>query len=141
MGHREELVRNFKIGLSEGIVGAAAAQREPVLVTDVRTDPRYFNSVDAVRAELAVPMIARQKLVGVIDVQSTREGAYGEYDRSMLRLIAVARRRRHRQRASFRRAERQNRTLRDSRAHLPGIHLHPGTGRTAEQDRHPRAAT
>ncbi len=112
VGHREELVRNLKIGLTEGIVGAAAAQREPVLVTDVRTDPRYLNSVDAVRAELAVPMIARHKLVGVIDVQSTREGAYGEYDRSMLRLIASRVAVAIDNARLFRRADRQNRTLR-----------------------------
>ncbi len=112
VGHREELVRNLKIGLGEGIVGAAAGQREPVLVTDVRRDPRYLNSVDAVRTELAVPMIARHKLVGVIDVQSTREGAYAEYDRSMLRLIASRVATAIDNARLYRRADRQNRTLR-----------------------------
>ena len=112
VGHREELVRNLKIGLGEGIVGAAAEQREPVLVADVRQDARYLNSVDAVRAELAVPMITRQKLVGVIDVQSTREGAYAEYDRSMLRLIAARVATAIDNARLYRRAERQNRTLR-----------------------------
>lgn len=88
IGHREELVKNVSIKLGEGITGAAAASQEPILVSDVRADPRYLPSLDAVRAELAVPMIARRKLVGVIDVQSTRPGAYSEYDRAMLRLIA-----------------------------------------------------
>ena len=72
IGHREELVRSLVIGLAEGVVGAAADSREPVLVDDVRTDPRYLNALDAVRSELAVPMIARGRLVGVIDLQSTR---------------------------------------------------------------------
>ena len=63
---------NLSIALGEGITGAAAARREPVLVGDVRNDPRYLNAVDAVRTELAVPMIARGRLVGVIDLQSTR---------------------------------------------------------------------
>ncbi len=111
-GHREEVVRNVKIKLGEGITGTAAARREPVLVPDVRTDPRYLNAMDAVRAELAVPMIARQKLVGVIDVQSTREGAYVEYDRSMLRLIASRVAVAIDNARLYRRAERQNRTLR-----------------------------
>ncbi len=111
MGHREEVVRNVRIGLGEGITGAAAQLREPVLVTDVRRDSRYLNASDAVRAELAVPMIARQKLVGVIDVQSTREGAYGEYDRSMLRLIASRVASTIDNARLYRRAERQNRTL------------------------------
>ena len=47
-----------------------------MLVDDVRQDPRYLNALDAVRSELAVPMIARGKLVGVIDVQSTRDRVY-----------------------------------------------------------------
>ena len=88
VGHREELIANLSIALGEGITGAAAARREPVLVGDVRSDPRYLNAVDAVRTELAVPMIARKRLVGVIDLQSTRPHAYSEYDRALLRLIA-----------------------------------------------------
>ena len=56
----------------EGITGAAAATRQPMLVGDVRNDPRYLPALDAVRTELAVPMMARGKLVGVIDLQSTR---------------------------------------------------------------------
>jgi phosphoserine phosphatase RsbU/P len=111
LGHRDDVVRNLSIALGEGVTGAAAAKREPVLVTDVRNDPRYLNTVDAVRTELAVPMTARGKLVGVIDLQSTRVNAYTEYDRALMRLIAA--------RVSiaidnarlYRRVERHNRTL------------------------------
>jgi sigma-B regulation protein RsbU (phosphoserine phosphatase) len=112
VGHREEVIRNLSIRLGEGITGAAAAEREPILVSDVRADQRYLNALDAVRSELAVPMLTRNLLVGVIDVQSTRENAYTEYDRALLRLIAS------RVAASidnarlYRRVERQNRTLR-----------------------------
>ncbi len=111
IGHREEVVKNFAASLGEGITGTAAATREPVLVEDVRQDPRYLNSLDAVRAELAVPMITRQKLVGVIDVQSTRVGAYSEYDRAMLRLIAARVATAIDNARLYRQAERQNRTL------------------------------
>lgn len=116
-GHRDEVVKNLTIGLGEGITGIAAQSRTPILVGDVRSDPRYLNAVDAVRSELAVPMTARGKLVGVIDVQSTRENAYNEQDRALLMLIAS------RVAASldnarlYRRVERQNRTLR-TLAHL-----------------------
>jgi sigma-B regulation protein RsbU (phosphoserine phosphatase) len=89
VGHREELISKLSIALGEGLTGAAAARREPVLVGDVRNDPRYLNAVDAVRTELAVPMIARKRLVGVIDLESTRLNAYSEYDRALLRLIAA----------------------------------------------------
>ena len=111
VGHRDEVIRNLSVALGEGITGSAAASREPVLVSDVRNDPRYLNTVDAVRTELAVPMTARGKLVGVIDLQSTRVDAFTEYDRALMRLIAA--------RVSiaidnarlYRRVERQNRTL------------------------------
>ncbi len=111
VGHRDDVVRNLSIAEGEGITGTAAARREPVLVSDVRNDPRYLNTVDAVRTELAVPMTARGKLVGVIDLQSTRVDAYTEYDRALMRLIAA--------RVSiaidnarlYRRVDRQNRTL------------------------------
>jgi phosphoserine phosphatase RsbU/P len=112
IGHRAEVVKSVRIKLGEGITGLAAETREPILVSDVRNDDRYLNSLDAVRCELAVPMIARQRLVGVIDIQSTQVDAYNEYDRAMLRLIAsrvasaIDNARLHR------RVERQNRTLR-----------------------------
>jgi phosphoserine phosphatase RsbU/P len=112
VGHREEVVRTVCVRLGEGITGQAASTREPVLVGDVRNDPRYLNTTDAVRTELAVPMTGRGRLVGVIDLQSTRVNAYTFYDRSLVRLIAG--------RVSiaidnarlYRRVERQNRTLR-----------------------------
>ena len=117
IGHREEVVRSLSIPLGEGIVGTAAARREPVLVEDVTQDPRYLNALDAVRSELAVPMTARGKLVGVLDVQSTRVKAYGEQDRSMLSLIGSRVASSIENARLYRRVDRQNRTLR-TLAHL-----------------------
>lgn len=111
VGHREEIVKNLSIAIGEGVTGAAAARREPLLVGDVRSDSRYLNSVDAVRTELAVPMMARGKLVGVIDLQSTRVNAYTEYDRALLRLIAGRVGIAIDNARLYRRVERQNRTL------------------------------
>src|SRR5580693_7990633 len=88
IGHRDEIVRSLVIPLNEGVTGAAAASRVPVVVEDVRQDSRYLNALDAVRSELAVPMLARGKLVGVLDVQSTKLNAFTEPDRALLRLIA-----------------------------------------------------
>jgi sigma-B regulation protein RsbU (phosphoserine phosphatase) len=111
IGHREEIVRNLLVPLGEGITGAAAATRQPIVVDDVRGDPRYISALDAVRSELAVPMIARGKLVGVIDVQSTRVKAYTEHDRALLRLIGSRVAVSIDNARLYRRVERQNRTL------------------------------
>src|ERR1019366_1922372 len=112
VGHREEVVRNLSVALGEGIVGAAALRREPIVVPDVRADERYLNTSDIVRSELSVPMIARKRLVGVIDVQSTSLAAFRDYDRSMLRLIGTRVAAAIDNAQLYRRAERQYRTIR-----------------------------
>src|SRR4051794_1685523 len=117
IGHRDEVVRSLIIPLNEGIVGAAASTRVPVMVDDVRQDSRYLNALDAVQSELAVPMVARGKLVGVLDVQSTKLKAYGEQDRAMLRLIGGRIAVSIDNATLYRRVDRQNRTLR-TLAHL-----------------------
>jgi len=112
VGHREEVVRNLALALGEGIVGSAGATRQPILLPDVKTDDRYLSASDFVRSELAVPMIARQRLVGVIDVQATRVGAYKDYDRAMLSLIAGRVAAAIDNAQLYRRAERQYLTIR-----------------------------
>jgi sigma-B regulation protein RsbU (phosphoserine phosphatase) len=112
VGHREDVVRNLSIGLGEGIVGTAAQTREPILAADTAADPRYLQTSDVVRCELSVPMIARRRLVGVIDVQSARTGAYSDYDRALLRLIGSRVGAAIDNAQLYRRAERQYRTIR-----------------------------
>jgi sigma-B regulation protein RsbU (phosphoserine phosphatase) len=111
IGHREEVIRNLVLPLGEGITGAAAATHQPILVPDVRKDPRYLSALDAVQSELAVPMMARGRLVGVIDLQSTRLETYREQDRSLLQLIATRVAVSIDNARLYRRVERQNRTL------------------------------
>lgn len=111
IGHREEVVRSLVIPLGEGITGAAAATRQPILAGEARKDPRYLSALDAVQAELAVPMLARGRLVGVIDLQSTRLNAYREQDRALLQLIASRVAVSIDNARLYRRVDRQNRTL------------------------------
>ena len=88
VGHRPEIIQNLLIPLGEGLTGIAAQTRETVLSNNVRQDPNYLPALDAVRSELAAPMIARGKLVGVIDLQSTSLNAYSEYDKMLVHLLA-----------------------------------------------------
>jgi len=88
IGHREELVRSLELRYDEGIVGSVARSRRAELVEDVRGDDRYIPSLDAVRTEMAVPMVARGKLVGVIDLQSTESNCYNHADLILLTVIA-----------------------------------------------------
>lgn len=112
LGHRREVVQNLIVRLDEGITGAAAASRQPEMVGDVLEDPRYLNALDAVRSELAVPMVVRQKLVGVIDLQSTSTHSFTAQDRALLQLIASRVGSAIDNARLYRRIERQNRTQR-----------------------------
>jgi sigma-B regulation protein RsbU (phosphoserine phosphatase) len=112
IGHRDEVAKSLVIRLDEGITGVAAQSRQPILLGDVRTDSRYLNALDAVRAELAVPMLVRGKLVGVIDLQSTRLNAFSEQDKALLALIASRVGTAIDNARLYRRVQGQNRTLR-----------------------------
>ena len=125
IGHRDEVAKNLIIRLGEGITGTAASGRQPVLVSDVRTDPRYLNALDAVRAELAVPMLVRGKLVGVIDLQATRLEAFSEQDKSLLVLIASRVAVAIDNARLYRRVERQNRHSARFGSFVAGVQLHP----------------
>jgi sigma-B regulation protein RsbU (phosphoserine phosphatase) len=59
-----------RIALGEGLTGAAARSKEPVIVGDVREDPRYIAVEPEVRSELAMPLVNKGRVVGVFDLES-----------------------------------------------------------------------
>ncbi len=59
-----------RLSLGEGITGAAALKKQPVYAPDVSKDPRYFCSAKSTRSELAIPLMVRDEVVGVLDCQS-----------------------------------------------------------------------
>lgn len=116
-GHRDEIVGNLIVGLGEGITGTSAQLKQPLLVEDVDRDPRYLNAMDAVRSEMAVPMMSRQQLVGVLDLQATTPKAFNEQDVALLQLIASRIATAIENARLYRRVDRQNR-IRKTLAHL-----------------------
>jgi len=77
-----------KVKLGEGLVGYAALHREAVLVPDVSQDPRYIKAVDDVRSELAVPMLLKDRCIGVFDLESPELDAFTKRDVEILTLLA-----------------------------------------------------
>ncbi|MFZ0774442.1 MAG: sensor domain-containing diguanylate cyclase [Candidatus Sulfotelmatobacter sp.] len=61
-----------RLSPGHGITGAAALKKQPVYAPDVTKDPRYFCSAKSTRSELAVPLMVRDEVVGVLDCQSDR---------------------------------------------------------------------
>jgi sigma-B regulation protein RsbU (phosphoserine phosphatase) len=77
-----------RVRLGEGIVGYAAFHREPVLVNNVLTDPRYIKVVEDVRSELAIPLLLQDRCVGVIDLESPLPEAFDDRDVDVLTVLA-----------------------------------------------------
>ena len=77
-----------RIRLGEGLVGYAALHREPVLVPDVSVDPRYINLVPDVRSELAIPLLLKDRCIGVFDLESPELDAFSKRDIEILTLLA-----------------------------------------------------
>ncbi len=68
--HGQRVQGKLRVAATEGIVGAAATLREPVVVADVATDPRYLMVNPETRSELAIPMMHKGKVIGVLDLES-----------------------------------------------------------------------
>ena len=83
-----ETVHIPRIALGEGLVGYAALHKEPVLVPDVSQDPRYIKVVEDVRSELAIPLLLKDRCIGVMDMESPEPDAFSKRDVEILTLLA-----------------------------------------------------
>lgn len=72
------------------MVGWAAAYRQPRIALDVGKDAAHFDNplLPHTRSEMALPLVVGERLMGVLDVQSTEEAAFDEGDVRTLRLMA-----------------------------------------------------
>jgi sigma-B regulation protein RsbU (phosphoserine phosphatase) len=69
IGHTPQAERT-RLPLGKGIVGQVALTRQPMLVNDVSTSEHYIAVNPDVRSELTVPLIAKNRLIGVMDIES-----------------------------------------------------------------------
>jgi phosphoserine phosphatase RsbU/P len=88
VGHSRDVAERFRIKVGEGVTGRAAQGREAILVGDVSDDPRYISAVPNVRSELAVPLIVKNRVIGVIDIESVQPDHFTEEHKRLLTLIA-----------------------------------------------------
>ncbi len=83
-----EKVEVPRVPLGEGLVGYAALHREVVLVPDVSQDPRYIKLVADVRSQLAIPLLIKDRCIGVVDLESPELDAFTKRDVEILTLLA-----------------------------------------------------
>jgi phosphoserine phosphatase RsbU/P len=88
VGHPPEVAERIRIKVGQGITGRAVQTRQPVLVNDMAADDNVVNATPGVRSELAVPLIAKNKVIGVIDVEAAQPGAFTEEHKRLLALFA-----------------------------------------------------
>jgi sigma-B regulation protein RsbU (phosphoserine phosphatase) len=87
--HGQRVQGKLRVAATEGIVGAAATLREAVLVPDVTNDPRYLMVNPETRSELAIPMIYKNKVTGVLDLESPQLNYFTKEHVQTLTILAA----------------------------------------------------
>ena len=87
LGWAEAAARGFSGG-GGGVMGRVAQTGSPILVSEVDQLPDYVQGIRGARSELAVPLIAREKVIGVFNVESPQSGAFREEDIAPLMIMA-----------------------------------------------------
>lgn len=88
IGHLEEN-SNIRIAPGVGLIGTAAQQKRPVYAPDVSQDSRYIGSPSATKSEVAIPLMVRDEVVGVLDIQSEEPDAFDSETLDLLTLFST----------------------------------------------------
>jgi phosphoserine phosphatase RsbU/P len=88
VGYPSEFAERGRIKVGEGVTGLAVQTRQAVLIDDVTKDPRYIEAVPNVHSELAIPLITKNRVIGVIDIEACEPSYFTEEHRRMLTLVA-----------------------------------------------------
>lgn len=78
-----------RIPLGRGICGAAATEKQTIIVDDVNADPRYLACSIETKSEIVVPIMDGARVLGEIDIDSDRRAAFGGDDRALLERVAA----------------------------------------------------
>lgn len=89
---RPRLARLPRFHVGRGLSGQAVATRRTIICNDVLNDPRYLTAFGSTRSEIVVPLTRATDgdVIGTLDVEAEREGAFSEADRKFLEECARA---------------------------------------------------
>jgi phosphoserine phosphatase RsbU/P len=87
IGHTAKVERT-RLSVGKGVVGQVALTRQPILLNDVKAADFYVDANPEVCSELAVPLIAKNRLIGVMDLESTEVGYFTPEHLRVLTLTA-----------------------------------------------------
>ncbi len=77
-------VYDLLIPIGTGITGWTAAHRKTLRINNVLQDTRYIEASSNTRSEMAIPLLYRSELLGVLNVESEQLSAYAENDEELL---------------------------------------------------------
>ena len=77
-----------RIPIGQGICGAAARERDTIIVDDVNADSRYLACSLETKSEIVVPIMSGERVLGEIDIDSDQPAAFGAEDRRLLESVA-----------------------------------------------------
>jgi sigma-B regulation protein RsbU (phosphoserine phosphatase) len=87
VGYAREVAERIKVKIGQGVTGIAAQRREAILVDDVSRHPEYISVIPGVRSELAVPLIVKNRVIGVLNLEAQEAGRFTEEHKRLLTLI------------------------------------------------------
>ena len=82
-------VPDFRVKLSQGIVGQVVATKQALVLDDVTADPHYIEVVPGMASSIAVPLIYKNKPIGALNILSRQPHSYDERDAALLRQFAA----------------------------------------------------
>ncbi|MFZ1043195.1 MAG: ATP-binding protein [Anaerolineales bacterium] len=90
----EPTMRGLAIPLEGSIAGWIVTNRKPIRITNAQEDPRLFANVDRItgnptRTLLGVPLITKNKIVGVLEALNKEQGKFSDGDESMLSVLGA----------------------------------------------------
>jgi sigma-B regulation protein RsbU (phosphoserine phosphatase) len=88
IGYPREVMEHWRLGLGQGLAGTAAKTRQAVRVDDVTRDSRYINAGEGIRSEMAIPLVVKNRTVGVLNVGSRQPNAFRESHQRLLSFLA-----------------------------------------------------
>ena len=86
---RQEDKTNLRIAPGTGLIGTAAQQKRPVYAPDVTQDSRYIGNPSTTKSEVAIPLMVRDEVVGVLDIQSEELDAFDSETLDLLTLFST----------------------------------------------------
>src|SRR5687768_4616788 len=89
VGYPEGVSSTQRLRVGQGVVGAAVAEGRPILVNDIRQEPRYMGPLRNMLSQLAVPMRRKGRVIGALNLLNETEGAFTHQDEALLRQFAA----------------------------------------------------